>query len=125
MTQKRDLFNLSLLGGGPAQAEAKSGMVKLMIERDGTASTVEAKVPVIGSAAHKPESGSQRSLILARCPDGSIQMRPWHESLRMQSNSDVSMGQVWSTASWAIVLGAASSKSRPGGLPGWCAKNVR
>jgi hypothetical protein len=67
----------------------------------------------------------QRDLVLARCPDGSLQMRPWHESLLMGSNSDVSMGQVWSTASWTIVLGADGFKDRPGGLPGWCAKNVR
>ena len=66
-----------------------------------------------------------RDLTLARCPDGSIQMRPWHESLRMGSNSDVSMGQVWSTASWAIVLSADGFKGKPGGLPGWCGKRVK
>ncbi|MFN3243894.1 MAG: DUF6288 domain-containing protein [Planctomycetota bacterium] len=64
----------------------------------------------------------QRDLTLCRCPDGSIQMRPWHESLNMQSNSDVTMGQIWSTASWAIVLAADGFKDRTGGLPGWCGK---
>lgn len=64
----------------------------------------------------------ERDLTLCRCPDGSIQMRPWHESLNMSSNSDVTMGQIWSTASWAIVLAADGFKSRQGtvgGLPGW------
>ncbi|MCK5945058.1 MAG: hypothetical protein KAI24_23925, partial [Planctomycetes bacterium] len=66
----------------------------------------------------------ERDLTLCRCPDGSIQMRPWHESLNMQSNSDVTMGQIWSTASWAIVLAASGFEDRQrgvvGGLPGWC-----
>ncbi len=60
----------------------------------------------------------RRDLILARAPDGSIQPRPWHESLLMGSNTDVSMGEVWTTASWAIVLGADLGKKK-GGLPGW------
>lgn len=64
----------------------------------------------------------ERDLTLCRCPDGSIQMRPWHESLNMGSNSDVTMGQIWSTASWAIVLAAdgfANQGEVAGGLPGW------
>lgn len=61
----------------------------------------------------------ERDLTLARAPDGSFQMRPWHESLLMESNSDVSMGEVWSTASWAIVLAADDFKSQRGGLRGW------
>lgn len=70
----------------------------------------------------------ERDLTLCRCPDGSIQMRPWHESLGMGSNSDVSMGQIWSTASWAIVLAAdgfadkLDKKVIVGGLPGWTGK---
>lgn len=60
----------------------------------------------------------RRDLILARAPDGSLQPRPWHESLLMGSNTDVSMGEVWTTASWAIVLGADLGKKK-GGLPGW------
>ena len=71
----------------------------------------------------------ERDLTLARCPDGSIQMRPWHESLRMESNSDVSMGEIWSTASWVLVLAADGFKDRTeglvGGLPGWCGRYVK
>jgi hypothetical protein len=65
------------------------------------------------------DGGMRRDLILARAPDGSFQPRPWHESLRMSSNTDVSMGEVWTTASWAIVLGAHGDGKR-GGVPGWC-----
>ena len=64
------------------------------------------------------EKGLRRDLTLARAPDGSFQPRPWHESLMMQSNTDVSVGQVWTTASWAIVLGAQTD-GKKGGLPGW------
>ncbi|MCA8974748.1 MAG: hypothetical protein KDC98_08500, partial [Planctomycetes bacterium] len=65
------------------------------------------------------DGGLRRDLILARAPDGSLQPRPWHESLLMGSNTDVSMGEVWTTASWAIVLGAHCD-GKSGGLPGWC-----
>ncbi len=65
--------------------------------------------------------GLQRDLTLARTPDGALQPRPWHESLSMQSNTDVSVGEVWTTASWAIVLGA-HGESGKGGLPGWCGR---
>jgi hypothetical protein len=65
--------------------------------------------------------GPQRDLTLARAPDGSFQPRPWHESLLMQSNTDVSVGEVWTTASWAIVLGAHGEAGK-GGFPGWCAR---
>ncbi len=79
----------------------------------------------LGGDAHaKYWAAHQRDLTLARVPDGSIQARPWHESLLMQSNTDVSMGQVWSTASWAIVLGARPQKRKKGGLPGWCGTRV-
>jgi hypothetical protein len=71
----------------------------------------------------------ERDLTLCRCPDGSIQMRPWHESLRMQSNSDVSMGQIWSTASWVLVLAADGfsdgKNGTVGGLPGWIGSRVK
>ena len=81
----------------------------------------------LGSKAQKAYwKAMTRDLTLCRCPDGSIQMRPWHESLNMQSNSDVTMGQIWSTASWAIVLAADGFKDRKkgvvGGLPGWCGR---
>ena len=55
--------------------------------------------------------------MLARSPDGSFQPRPWHESLSMRSNSDVSTGEIWSTATWACVLAAEVPKSGKGGLP--------
>ena len=65
---------------------------------------------------------AQRDLVLARAPDGSLQPRPWHESLQMGSNSDVSVGEVWTTACWAIVLGADPAQSRGVGLPLWCGR---
>ncbi|MBL9078393.1 MAG: PDZ domain-containing protein [Planctomycetes bacterium] len=65
--------------------------------------------------------GLQRDLTLARAPDGSLQPRPWHESLLLQSNTDVSCGEVWTTASWAIVLGAHGEPGK-GGFLGWCAR---
>lgn len=61
----------------------------------------------------------ERDLVLARAPDGSFQPRPWHESLSMRSNSDVSFGEVWTTAAWAIVLGAEPVKGGRPGLPAW------
>lgn len=73
------------------------------------------------AAAEFWAGGLQRDLILARAPDGSFQPRPWHESLLMQSNTDVSVGEVWSTASWAIVLGAHAEPGK-GGFPGWCGR---
>ncbi|PIE23100.1 MAG: hypothetical protein CSA62_08645 [Planctomycetota bacterium] len=60
------------------------------------------------------------SFILARAPDGSLHPRPWHESLNMQSNTDVSLGPIWTTACWAIVLGAGEGIEDAGGLPAWC-----
>jgi len=57
-------------------------------------------------------------MTIARAPDGSFQPRPWHESLSMSSNSDVTFGQVWTTAAWAIVLGCEPDAKRPG-LPAW------
>jgi hypothetical protein len=61
----------------------------------------------------------ETDLVLARAPDGSLQPRPWHESLTMGSNSDVSFGQVWTTAAWAIVLGCEPEKGVRPGLPYW------
>ena len=61
----------------------------------------------------------ERDLILARSPDGSLQPRPWHESLQMKSNSDVSFGEVWTTAAWAIVLVSDPKENKKGGLPLW------
>lgn len=58
----------------------------------------------------------ERDLVLALAPDGSLQPRPWHESLSMASNSDASLGCVWTTASWACVL--LADAEAPGGLPG-------
>jgi hypothetical protein len=59
----------------------------------------------LGKGAHKSYwKQMRRDFTLARAPDGSFQPRPWHESLSLGSNSDVSFGQVWTTATWAIVL---------------------
>ena len=75
---------------------------------------------VHGKAAAKSYwSTAQRDLVLARAPDGSFQPRPWHESLSMGSNSDVSFGEVWTTAAWAVVLLTAPSKEGAKGFPAW------
>jgi hypothetical protein len=68
-----------------------------------------------GDAARTFWAVAETNLVLARAPDGSFQPRPWHESLQMGSNSDVSFGEVWTTACWAIVLAA---EGRADGLPG-------
>ncbi len=59
-----------------------------------------------------------RDLVLALAPDGSLQPRPWYESLSIGSNSDVSFGEVWTTAAWATVLLAEPTDAS--GLPAWC-----
>jgi hypothetical protein len=61
---------------------------------------------------------------MSRSPDGGFQPRPWHESINMRSNQDVSGGEGWCTAMWALVLTAPDYGVVGGGLPGWCAKNV-
>lgn len=59
-----------------------------------------------GGATKKKYWGTlERDMVLARSPDGSFQPRPWHESLQMRSNSDVTFGQIWTTAAWALVVG--------------------
>ena len=68
-----------------------------------------------GDAAKAYWKTAEANLVLARSPDGSFQPRPWHESLAMSSNSDVSFGEVWSTAAWALVLAA---DGKDDGLPG-------
>ncbi len=79
----------------------------------------------VAASAHGPESWkryletAEAELVLARAPDGSLQPRPWHESISMQSNSDVDLGQVWTTAAWAVVLVADPKDSLGAGLPGW------
>jgi hypothetical protein len=54
---------------------------------------------------------------LARASDVSFQPRPWHESLQLGSNSDVSFGDIWTTAAWAIVLAADGQSDGLPGLP--------
>ncbi|MCG3135257.1 MAG: hypothetical protein HMLKMBBP_02782 [Planctomycetes bacterium] len=73
-----------------------------------------------GDAPAKYWETCLRDLVLARAPDGSFQPRPFHESVAMGSNSDVSFGEVWTTAAWTLVLAAEPDKTsgRPG-LPAW------
>jgi hypothetical protein len=70
-------------------------------------------------AARRYWEVAERELVLARAPDGSLQPRPWHESLAMGSNSDVTFGEVWTTAAWAAVLGALPEKAGRPGLLYW------
>ena len=64
----------------------------------------------------------ERDMVLARAPDGSFQPRPFHESLGMGSNSDVTFGEVWTTAAWAVVIGCEPVKGGRPGLPAWLGK---
>jgi Family of unknown function (DUF6288)/PDZ domain len=70
-----------------------------------------------GGAAKLYWGAMRRDLILAYSPDGSFQPRPWHESLKMASNSDVSFGDVWTTAAWTCVL-LGKPRKDGGGLKG-------
>ena len=73
-----------------------------------------------GGAAKKSFwKAMRRDLVLARAPDGSFQPRPWHESLSMKSNSDVTFGEVWTTGAWAMVLVSEESKDGKRGFPAW------
>lgn len=63
---------------------------------------------------------AEPQMILARAPDGSFQSRPWHETVSTGSNSDVTFGEVWCTAAWAVALLASPSKDGSTGLPAWC-----
>jgi len=72
-----------------------------------------------GNAAEKKFwKAMERDLVLARSPDGSFQPRPWHESLAMGSNSDVGVGDVWTTAAWACVLVAPATGDGKRGFRG-------
>jgi hypothetical protein len=72
-----------------------------------------------GDARKRYWETCSRELTIARAPDGSFQPRPWRESLSIGSNSDVSFGEVWTTAAWAIVLGSEPVKGGRPGLPAW------
>lgn len=72
-----------------------------------------------GKSAKAFWAACERDMTLARAPDGSFQPRPWRETLSMGSNSDVSFGEVWTTASWAIVLACEPEKKGRPGLPYW------
>lgn len=75
-----------------------------------------------GRARQRFWEACRRDLVLARAPDGSFQPRPWHESRLLGRNTDVTFGQVWSTAAWTLALGADPSKDGSRGLPGWCGR---
>jgi Family of unknown function (DUF6288) len=71
-----------------------------------------------GKAARKSFWGAlERDLVLARAPDGSIQPRPWHESLASSTNTDVTTGEAWTTASWTIILACPPGEDGLAGLP--------
>jgi len=75
-----------------------------------------------GSSEKNYWKSVETMMVIAMGPDGSFQPRPWYESVSMGSNSDVTFGEVWTTAAWAIALSAAPAKDGSGGLPGWCGK---
>jgi len=72
-----------------------------------------------GAATKDFWKSMQRDLVLARTPDGSFQPRPWHESVSMSSNSDVTFGEVWTTATWAMILASERSREGATGYPAW------
>ncbi len=84
-------------------------------------------IMLAGVAAHAAGSATarkfwkkmERDLVLAHTPDGSFQPRPWHESISMKSNSDVSFGEVWTTAAWTLVLVSEKTKDGLVGFPAW------
>ena len=93
---------------------------------DGHASLMQHYL-LAGVAAHALGGGArktfwktaQRDLVLARSPDGSFQPRPWHETLGMKSNSDVTFGEVWTTGAWTVILACEPVKGGRPGLPAW------
>lgn len=73
-----------------------------------------------GNAARKAYwETARRDLVLARAPDGSFQPRPWHETVGMKSNTDVTFGEVWTTAAWTVVLASEPERDGRPGLPAW------
>ena len=81
---------------------------------------------VHGKAAAKKYWGQcERDLVLAHAPDGSFQPRPWAETLGMGSNSDVSFGEVWTTAAWTVVLVSQPTKDGAVGFPAWSGKTSK
>lgn len=72
-----------------------------------------------GEARKRFWDAAQRDLVLARSPDGSFQPRPWYENPVGESNTDVTFGDVWTTASWTIVLACEPVKGGRPGLPAW------
>ena len=72
-----------------------------------------------GKSAKTFWAACERDMTLARAPDGSFQPRPWRETLSMGNNSDVSFGEVWTTAAWAVVLACEPEKKGRPGLPYW------
>jgi hypothetical protein len=75
-----------------------------------------------GAARRDFWKACRRDLILAHAPDGSFQPRPWHETISGGSNSDVTFGEVWTTAAWTVVLVAEASRDGMRGFPAWCGK---
>jgi hypothetical protein len=120
------------VGDGKAKfTKALGGYVKANVDRylDGHASLMQ-HILFAGVAAQAHSGGVEkaywatagRDLVLALSPDGSFQPRPFSESLAMASNSDVTFGDTWTTACWAIVLGCKPDKKGERGLPAWMAK---
>jgi hypothetical protein len=67
-----------------------------------------------GSDLKKWYGAMEREFVLAQAHDGSYQPRPFQETANLNSNGDVTMGVVWTTASWAILL---ALDFEDGGLP--------
>jgi len=129
-SHKKGLRNILLIsghGGGQHMAALKEVAEELIEELKGIKIAVFSPYDLLwkelseiadtGNDSHAGEI--ETSMILARAPDGSFQPRPWHETLSMGSNSDVSFGEVWCTAAWTVVLACQPEKGQRPGLPYW------
>jgi hypothetical protein len=89
--------------------------------RDGHASLMQHFFfGALGARAQSPKDGQawftelEREVTLAQAHDGSFQPRPFQETANLGSNGDVTMGEIWTTASWAVML---ALDTEGGGLP--------
>lgn len=73
-----------------------------------------------GATAKNYWKSVETMMVLALSPDGSFQPRPWFESVSTGSNTDVTFGEVWTTAAWAVALSAQPGEGGMRGLPAWC-----
>jgi hypothetical protein len=117
-------LGLALLGedkSGFAKATKSYAKSNATAFRDGHASLMQHFFfGALGARALSPKDGQkwfaelEREVVLAQAHDGSFQPRPFQETANLGSNGDVTMGEIWTTASWAVML---ALDVEGGGLP--------